>query len=151
MGDIESMPFIEAMRQFQFRVGHENFALIYVSLIPVVGGEQKTKPTQAGVRDLRGLGLLPDLIACRCTEELLTATMEKVSMFCHVSPRQVLGVHNVSSTYHVPLLLQEQGMLRFLWERLKLSSINMRPELKTRGEKIMEKWKMLTTGCVALS
>lgn len=150
MGDIESMPFIEAMRQFQFRVGHENFALIYVSLIPVVGGEQKTKPTQAGVRDLRGLGLLPDLIACRCTEELLTATMEKVSMFCHVSPRQVLGVHNVSSTYHVPLLLQEQGMLRFLWERLKLSSINMRPELKARGEKIMEKWKMLTTGCVVL-
>ena len=50
------------MRQFQFRVGHENFALIYVSLIPVVGGEQKTKPTQAGVRDLRGLGLLPDLV-----------------------------------------------------------------------------------------
>lgn len=150
MGDIESMPFIEAMRQFQFRVGHENFALIYVSLIPVVGGEQKTKPTQAGVRDLRGLGLLPDLIACRCTEELLTATMEKVSMFCHVSPRQVLGVHNVSSTYHVPLLLQEQGMLKFLWERLKLSSINMRPELKARGEKIMEKWKMLTTGCVVL-
>ncbi len=56
-----SAPFIEAMRQFQFRVGHENFALIYVSHIPVVGGEQKTKPTQAGVRDLRGLGLLPDL------------------------------------------------------------------------------------------
>ena len=144
------MPFIEAMRQFQFRVGHENFALVYVSLIPVVGGEQKTKPTQAGVRDLRGLGLLPDLIACRCTEKLLTATMEKVSMFCHVSPRQVLGVHNVSSTYHVPLLLQEQGMLKFLWERLNLSSINMRPELKARGEKIMEKWQVLTTGYVVL-
>lgn len=62
VGDIESAPFVEAMRQFQFRVGHENFALIYVSLIPVVGGEQKTKPTQAGVRDLRGLGLLPDLV-----------------------------------------------------------------------------------------
>jgi CTP synthase len=63
VGDIESAPFVEAMRQFQFRVGHENFALIYVSLIPVVGGEQKTKPTQAGVRDLRGLGLLPDLVS----------------------------------------------------------------------------------------
>jgi CTP synthase len=62
VGDIESAPFVEAMRQFQFRVGHENFALVYVSLIPVVGGEQKTKPTQAGVRDLRGLGLLPDLV-----------------------------------------------------------------------------------------
>ncbi len=51
------------MRQFQFRVGHDNFALVYVSLIPVIGGEQKTKPTQAGVRDLRGLGLLPDLVS----------------------------------------------------------------------------------------
>ena len=63
MGDIESAPFIEAMRQFQFKVGVENFALVYVSLIPVVGGEQKTKPTQAGVRDLRGLGLLPDIVS----------------------------------------------------------------------------------------
>lgn len=64
VGDIESAPFIEAMRQFQFRVGHENFCLIHVSLIPLVGsvGEQKTKPTQASVRDLRGLGLSPDLV-----------------------------------------------------------------------------------------
>lgn len=57
------------MRQFQFRVGHDNFALIYVSLIPVVGGEQKTKPTQAGVRDLRGLGLLPDLVSMRFSNQ----------------------------------------------------------------------------------
>nr|ODN93154.1 CTP synthase [Cryptococcus depauperatus CBS 7841] len=146
VGDIESMPFIEAMRQFQFRVGHENFALIYVSLIPLVSGEQKTKPTQAGVRDLRGLGLLPDLIACRCTEELLTATMEKVSMFCHVSPRQVLGVHNVSSTYHVPLLLKDQGMLHFFWERLSLSSVKIKDELKIKGERIETSWKTLTRG-----
>ena len=64
VGDIESAPFIEAMRQFQFRVGHENFCLVHVSLIPVVGsvGEQKTKPTQSSVRDLRGLGLSPDLV-----------------------------------------------------------------------------------------
>jgi CTP synthase len=58
------------MRQFQFRVGHENFALVYVSLIPVVGGEQKTKPTQAGVRDLRGLGLLPDLVSLKPVNNL---------------------------------------------------------------------------------
>jgi len=64
VGDIESAPFIEAMRQFQFRVGPDNFFLIHVSLVPVVGsvGEQKTKPTQASVRDLRGLGLSPDLV-----------------------------------------------------------------------------------------
>jgi CTP synthase len=64
VGDIESAPFIEALRQFQFRVGKNNFCLIHVSLVPVVGsvGEQKTKPTQASVRDLRGLGLSPDIV-----------------------------------------------------------------------------------------
>ena len=62
VGDIESAPFVEAMRQFQFRVGHENFALIHVSLVPDMHGEQKTKPTQTTVHALRGLGLLPDLV-----------------------------------------------------------------------------------------
>lgn len=146
VGDIESAPFIEAMRQFQFRVGHENFALIYVSLIPVVGGEQKTKPTQAGVRDLRGLGLLPDLIACRCELPLLAATMDKVSMFCHVTPKQVLGVHNVSSTYHVPLLLREQGLGDFLAKRLNLGELNIRPEMKKKGDALLGRWKALTLG-----
>ncbi|NXD32383.1 PYRG synthase, partial [Spelaeornis formosus] len=146
VGDIESAPFIEAMRQFQFRVGHENFALIYVSLIPVVGGEQKTKPTQAGVRDLRGLGLLPDLIACRCEHPLLTATMEKVSMFCHVTPKQVIGVHNVSSTYHVPLLLRDQGMLKYLNKRLNLDELHVPAQMKQTGEKLMSRWGALTLG-----
>ena len=62
VGDIESAPFVEAMRQFQFRVGHDNFALIHVSLVPDMHGEQKTKPTQTTVHSLRGLGLLPDLV-----------------------------------------------------------------------------------------
>jgi CTP synthase (UTP-ammonia lyase) len=62
VGDIESAPFVEAMRQFQFRVGHDNFALIHVSLVPDMHGEQKTKPTQTTVHALRGLGLLPDLV-----------------------------------------------------------------------------------------
>ena len=64
VGDIESAPFVEAMRQFQFRVGYENFALIHVSLVPDMHGEQKTKPTQTTVHALRGLGLLPDLVRC---------------------------------------------------------------------------------------
>lgn len=63
VGDIESAPFIEAMRQFQFRVGHDNFALVHVSLVPDMHGEQKTKPTQTTVHALRGLGLLPDLVS----------------------------------------------------------------------------------------
>ncbi|RXK42601.1 CTP synthase [Tremella mesenterica] len=146
VGDIESMPFIEAMRQFQFRVGHENFALIYVSLIPVVGGEQKTKPTQAGVRDLRGLGLLPDLIACRCELPLLSTTTSKVSMFCHVAPKQVLGVHNVSSTYHVPLLLRDQGLLDYLKVRLNLDTVNITPAQQQVGNDLLGRWNLLTAG-----
>ncbi|CAH1771303.1 3085_t:CDS:2, partial [Entrophospora sp. SA101] len=90
VGDIESAPFIEAMRQFQFHVGHENFALAHVSLVPIVGpvGEQKTKPTQATVRELRALGLSPDLIACRCSQSLNPDVRRKISMFCHVGPEQ---------------------------------------------------------------
>ncbi|BEI97969.1 hypothetical protein CcaverHIS631_0302680 [Cutaneotrichosporon cavernicola] len=141
VGDIESAPFVEAMRQFQFRVGPENFALIYVSLIPVIGGEQKTKPTQAGARDLRGLGLIPDLLACRCEHPLQAATMEKVAMFCHVSAKQVLGVHNVSSTYHVPLLLREQGLIDFLKQRLALNTITVSPAQKKNGELLMARWR----------
>ncbi|KAJ9105395.1 CTP synthase ura7 [Naganishia friedmannii] len=150
VGDIESAPFIEAMRQFQFRVGHENMALIYVSLIPVVAGEQKTKPTQAGVRDLRGLGLLPDLIACRCDNPLLRATMDKISMFCHVKPEQVMGVHNVSSTYHVPLLMRDQGLIKFLNKRLNLGEIDVGSRGIERGANLLARWTAMTSGAERL-
>ncbi|KAH9768129.1 CTP synthase [Citrus sinensis] len=85
-GDIESMPFIEALRQLSFSVGPDNFCLIHVSLIPVLGvvGEQKTKPTQHSVRELRALGLTPHLLACRSAQPLLENTKEKLSQFCHV-------------------------------------------------------------------
>lgn len=67
-------------------------------------------------------------------------------MFCHVSPKQVLGVHNVSSTYHVPLLLREQGLLEFFQKRLNLGQIPVGPELKKRGASLLERWKGLTLG-----
>eukprot|EP00835_Amoeboradix_gromovi_P005786 NODE_584_length_6418_cov_0.079601.p1 type:complete len:492 gc:universal NODE_584_length_6418_cov_0.079601:6158-4683(-) len=122
VGDIESAPFVEALRQFQFRVGQENFCLIHVSLIPVVGavGEQKSKPTQASVRSLRGLGLSPDILACRSANPLDITVKDKLSMFCHVSPDQVLGVHDCASVYHVPLLLQKQGLLKILERKMNL-------------------------------
>ncbi|THH12956.1 hypothetical protein EW146_g7206 [Bondarzewia mesenterica] len=147
VGDIESAPFVEAMRQFQFRVGHENFALIHVSLVPDMHGEQKTKPTQTTVHALRGLGLLPDLIACRLIipQPLQNATKEKISMFCHVATEQVVGVHDVSSVYHVPLLLQSQGIVSFLQRRLNLASITLTPAMKSRGELLEQRWKALTT------
>nr|KAF6443423.1 CTP synthase 1 [Molossus molossus] len=92
VGDIESMPFIEAFRQFQFKVKRENFCNIHVSLVPQPSstGEQKTKPTQNSVRELRGLGLSPDLVVCRCSNPLDTSVKEKISMFCHVEPEQVV-------------------------------------------------------------
>lgn len=124
VGDIESAPFIEALRQFQFRVGQENFCLIMVSLVPMVGGsgEQKTKPTQASVRDLRGLGLSPDVIACRSTQPLLSGIKQKISMFCHVGTEQVLSVYDCPSVHHVPELLRQQGLVDYLEKKLKLQS-----------------------------
>ncbi|EGO29207.1 hypothetical protein SERLADRAFT_445035 [Serpula lacrymans var. lacrymans S7.9] len=148
VGDIESAPFVEAMRQFQFRVGHENFALIHVSLVPDMHGEQKTKPTQTTVHALRGLGLLPDLIACRLLvpQPLQPATKDKISMFCHVSSEQVFGVHDVSSVYHVPLLLQSQGIVEYLRKRLNLASLNITPEMVTKGQSLATRWRGMTRG-----
>ncbi|ODV60706.1 CTP synthase [Ascoidea rubescens DSM 1968] len=144
IGDIESAPFVEALRQFQFRVGHENFVLIHVSLIPVINDEQKTKPTQAAIRDLRSLGLTPDMIACRCSKPLQKPTIEKISMFCHVGPNQVLAVHDVNSTYHVPLLLKEQKLLDFLNKRLNLNAdIKISTESLKKGQSLLKNWELL--------
>ncbi|XP_075962839.1 CTP synthase 1-like isoform X3 [Anarhichas minor] len=136
VGDIESMPFIEAFRQFQFKVKRENFCNIHVSLVPQPNttGEQKTKPTQNSVRELRGLGLSPDLIMCRCSSPLETSVKEKISMFCHVEPTQVICVHDVSSVYRVPLLLEDQGVMSYLCQRLSLP-------IEVRPRKMLTKWK----------
>ncbi|RIB24057.1 CTP synthase [Gigaspora rosea] len=146
VGDIESAPFVEAMRQFQFRVGHANFALAHVSLVPVIGpvGEQKTKPTQTTIRELRALGLSPDLIACRCYKALEPEVRAKISMFCHVGKEQVISVRDVLSTYHVPLLLKEQGVLSFFQKRLGLDTIHISADQLIKSESILKKWTKLT-------
>ena len=116
VGDIESSPYIEALRQFQFRVGRENVTFVHVSLVPVMGpvGEQKTKPTQHTVKELRGLGITPDILVCRSTSPLSIETREKLAAFCHVSPQAVMSTHDVPNIYHVPLMLQEQGLCEIL-------------------------------------
>jgi CTP synthase len=118
VGDIESSVFLEALRQFQFRVGHEHFCLCFVSLVPILSDEQKTKPTQHGVRDLRSLGLSPSIIFCRSSAPLEDATKQKISSFCHVRPENVFSVHNVDNVYHVPALLQSQGLHTILQKEL---------------------------------
>lgn len=139
IGDIEGMPFVEAFRQFQFRVKRENFCVAHVSLVPSPRstGEPKTKPTQASVRELRGLGLSPDLIVCRSENPIGGEVKEKISNFCHVAPEQVICIHDLSSIYHVPLLMDANGVVDFLNERLHLGITVPRPN---RG---LYKWRDL--------
>ena len=86
IGDIESMPFVEALRQLQLSVGRSRFCLVHVSMVPQLNGEQKTKPTQHSVKELRSLGLTPDFIVCRSKEEVSLPTREKIGLFCNVPP-----------------------------------------------------------------
>ncbi|GMI22981.1 hypothetical protein TeGR_g10077 [Tetraparma gracilis] len=120
VGDIESMVFLEALRQFQFKVGPENFMLMFVSLVPVLSGEQKTKPTQHGVKTLMSLGLFPKVIFCRCPQELEASTCNKISSFCHVPANHVISVHDVNNIYHVPLLLMEQRLHELIATHLQI-------------------------------
>lgn len=145
VGDIESAPFIEAMRQLRRRAGRDNFCQIHVSLVPVVSGEQKTKPTQQAIRDARSAGLAPDLIACRCHQPLHESTIAKIAMFCQVEESQVLGVHDVTSTYHVPLLLDQQGLIPQLVALFRLDAYHIDPSRAAKGQHIWRDWKTLTT------
>ncbi|XP_077977884.1 CTP synthase 1-like [Glandiceps talaboti] len=138
IGDIEGMPFVEAFRQFQFRVKRENFCCIHVSLVPQPNstGEQKTKPTQASVRELRGLGLSPDLIVCRSQNPIVKSVKEKVSLFCHVDPDQVICIHDCTSIYRVPIMLFEQNILPFFNQRLNFC-------YPQKPRRTLSKWKEL--------
>ncbi|KAI5779691.1 CTP synthase [Geopyxis carbonaria] len=144
VGDIESGPFVEAMRQLRRRAGKQNFLQIHVSLVPVIGGEQKTKPTQAAIRDVRSAGLAPDLIACRCQEPLQVSTINKIALFCDVENEQVIAVHDVNSTYHVPLLLESQKLINVLSSTLALDKIPVSDAYIQKGKTLWHEWKTLT-------
>ena len=120
VGDIESAPFIEALRQFQFRVGQENVCFVHVSLVPVMGpvGEQKTKPTQHTVKELRGLGIIPDILVCRSEVPLEDETRAKLAAFCHVGTDAVVSAHDVSNLYQIPISLYEQSVLNKVSDHL---------------------------------
>eukprot|EP00040_Diaphanoeca_grandis_P021994 m.117663 g.117663 ORF g.117663 m.117663 type:complete len:607 (-) comp28595_c0_seq1:36-1856(-) len=146
VGDIESMPFVEAFRQFQFKVGKDDFVQMHVSLVPETGSsdkEQKTKPTQHSIRELRGLGLSPHVIVCRSSSLLDEKVRQKISMFCHVAPDHVLGVHDVASIYRVPMLLESQGILTIL---SNLLNINVNPVAMSDDGEItgpLAEWRQL--------
>uniref|UniRef100_A0A0E0C4N3 CTP synthase n=1 Tax=Oryza meridionalis TaxID=40149 RepID=A0A0E0C4N3_9ORYZ len=131
IGDIESMPFIEALGQFSYRVGPGNFCLVHVSLVPVLNvvGEQKTKPTQHSVRGLRGLGLTPNILACRSTKELEENVKEKLSQFCHVPAANIVTLYDVSNIWRIPLLLRDQKAHEAILKVLNLESFARGPKL----------------------
>ncbi|XP_023554299.1 CTP synthase isoform X1 [Cucurbita pepo subsp. pepo] len=131
IGDIESMPFIEALGQFSYRVGPGNFCLVHVSLVPVLNvvGEQKTKPTQHSVRGLRGLGLVPNILACRSSKELDENVKEKLAQFCHVPAENIITLYDVPNIWHIPLLLRDQKAHNALLKGLNLHSVAGEPDL----------------------
>ena len=122
VGDIESLPFLEAIRQLRTDLGRDEVMYIHVTLVPYVdaAGEAKTKPTQHSVKELRSIGISPDVIVARTERPLPPEMREKIAMFCDVDPRAVIENVDVDSIYEVPLLLEQQGLDDIIVERLRL-------------------------------
>jgi CTP synthase len=122
VGDIESLPFLEAFRQMELELGQSNTLFVHVTLAPVldVVGEQKTKPTQHSVQELRRIGIQPDILAVRCKTPLSNDARRKISLFASVEEKCVISCHDAPSIYKVPEVLESQGMLKAISERLDL-------------------------------
>ncbi len=122
VGDIESLPFVEAIRQLRQDVGRENTLYIHLTLVPFIGaaGELKTKPTQHSVRDLRAIGIQPDILLCRTDRFLDQDIKQKIALFCDVDEEAVITAKDVSSIYEVPLVLAAEGLDRIVLNRLNL-------------------------------
>lgn len=122
VGDIESQPFLEAIRQFQHEVGHENAIMLHVTLIPYLkaSGELKTKPTQASVKQLEGMGLWPDILVCRSELPLPQQLKEKIALFCNVPVSHVLQNLNVEYLYEAPLAMENERLAQVACECLHL-------------------------------
>jgi CTP synthase len=130
VGDIESLPFLEAMRQFMNRAGHKNALAIHVTLVPYIGsaGETKTKPTQHSVKSLLELGIQPDMLICRSDRPLSRDVREKIALFTNVDPDSVIDGRDVSTIYEVPLVYADQEVDEIILERLDLTC--PRPNLR---------------------
>ncbi|MCS7111807.1 MAG: CTP synthase [Sulfolobales archaeon] len=128
VGDIEGLPFLEAARQMRLEEGFNNTAFIHVALVPSLRttGEQKTKPVQHSVQELRRIGIQPDIIVARCEKPLTSEARAKIALFSNVPPEAVISNYDVSNIYEVPLILYEQGMHLILAERLKLPVLNVK-------------------------
>src|SRR5436190_441174 len=122
VGDIEGLPFLEAIRQMRRDAGRENVLYMHVTLLPQIGAtsELKTKPTQHSVKELRSIGINPDVILCRSDLPLEDDIIAKIALFCDVEPRAVIPLPTVPNIYQVPLLLEESGLGEYIVEKLNL-------------------------------
>ena len=124
VGDIESLPFLEAIRQMGVELGRNNVAFMHLTLVPVVGGgEIKTKPTQHSVKELRGIGIQPDVLLCRCRDTLPDEQKRKIALFTNVEERAVISAVDADDIYKIPVLLHEQGLDDIIVEKLRLTAV----------------------------
>ncbi len=136
VGDIESQPYLEAIRQLRQDLGRDHTLYVHLTLVPFIGaaGELKTKPTQHSVRDLRSLGIQPDILLCRTDRALPRDLRRKIALFCDVDEEAVITARDVDSIYEVPLALSDEGIDRIVLRRLGLPSTT---------ERRMEAWEEL--------
>src|SRR5215831_7030678 len=122
VGDIESLPFLEAIRQFRQDAGRDNTLYIHLTLVPFIGaaGELKTKPTQHSVRDLRSIGIQPDILLCRTDRPLPRDVKQKIALFCDVDEQAVITARDVDTIYEVPLALASEGIDQIILKLLRL-------------------------------
>lgn len=142
VGDIESQPFLEAIRQVKFEAGKENVCYIHVTLVPYLhkAGELKTKPTQHSVKELRSIGIQPDIIVCRTEKPLSDDLKSKIGLFCNIDGNSVVQNLDAENLYEVPLLLQREGLDSLVCDKLNLEARNINNEYWI---KIVEEFKKL--------
>ncbi|WP_435076316.1 CTP synthase [Halococcus sp. AFM35] len=140
VGDIEGGPYYEAIRQFAHEERDEDVLLAHVTLVPYSkNGEQKTKPTQHSVKELRSIGLQPDIVVGRCEDELDADTKEKIALFCDVPTEAVFSNPDVEDIYHVPLMVEEEGLDEYVMDRLEIADA-ARPESERASQ-----WRDIVT------
>ena len=138
VGDIESLPYLEAIRQMRHELGRENCIFVHVTLVPWIAaaGELKTKPTQHSVKELRGIGIQPDLLLCRTETDLSPELKEKIALFCDVRREAVIAARDVSSVYQVPLSFAQEGVDEIILQSLGMDA---RPRDLKAWEKMLER------------
>jgi|TARA_X000001036_G_scaffold207409_3_gene194982 CTP synthase len=126
VGDIESQPFVEALRQMALELPNSSWAFVHLTLVPFINasGELKTKPTQHSVKELRSLGISPDVLICRSDKELPKDEKSKIALFCSVPNKSVISMHDVDTVYSIPLLLNKQKVDKTIIDKLRIQSKN---------------------------